>query len=159
MLFLQQWICTHPVPLHAHTHFLSGLRAALVLNAGQAVPAPPPLPLRVFQELHHARLVDGIDALRCTKKQQTWPSRGDKYLLEDVEEGGECLFYGGIKGISCFLPPFMHSKHISRGKQTFERTEMMLGCGQVGALGGANRDKPLTVLLWIHRNGRKGGEK
>lgn len=60
---LQQWICTHPVPLHAHTHFLAGLRAALILNAGQAVSAPPPVSLRIFQELHHACLVDWIDAL------------------------------------------------------------------------------------------------
>lgn len=43
--------------------FLAGLRAALILNAGQAVPAPPPVALSVLQDLHHTCLVDGVDAL------------------------------------------------------------------------------------------------
>lgn len=63
MLTRLKWICTHPIPLHAHTHFLSGLRTALILNAGQAIPAPPSVALCVLQELHHACLMDRVDAL------------------------------------------------------------------------------------------------
>lgn len=58
-----EWICTYPVPFHAHTHFLASLGAALILDAGQAVPAPPPVALRVLQDLHHAGLVDGVESL------------------------------------------------------------------------------------------------
>lgn len=68
-------MCTHPVPLHAHTHFLASLRAALILNAGQTVPAPPPVALCILEDFHHACLVDGVNALmektdvRHTKKE------------------------------------------------------------------------------------------
>lgn len=64
-----EWMCTHPVPLHAHTHFLAGFRATLILNAGQAVPAPAPVTLCILQDLHHTCLVDGVNALRGINTQ------------------------------------------------------------------------------------------
>jgi len=58
-----EWICTHPIPRHAHTHFLAGFGAALILNAAQAVTAPTPVAIRILQDLHHTSLVDGVNAL------------------------------------------------------------------------------------------------
>lgn len=59
-------VCTYPAPLYGHTHFLSSLRAAIVLNAGHAVPAPPPLSVAILQDFNHTALVDGIDPLKDT---------------------------------------------------------------------------------------------
>lgn len=94
------WICTHPVPLHAHTHFLAGLRAALILNAGQAVPAPPSVALGVLQNLHHTCLVDGVDALaeRQTFRRQDWLGGG-----HELVHMGECAeLRGCIKEADVF---------------------------------------------------------
>lgn len=94
------WICTHPVPLHAHTHFLAGLRAALILNAAQAVPAPPSVALCVLQNLHHTCLVDGVDALteRQTRHRQNWFGGGRE--LVRMGEGAELR--GCIKEVDVF---------------------------------------------------------
>lgn len=58
--------CTYPVPLHAHTHFLSSVRAAFVLHRirGQALTAPLLLSyFRVSQHLRHTLLVCRVQTL------------------------------------------------------------------------------------------------
>lgn len=55
--------CTYPAPFHAHTHFLATVCGILVLDA--ATQAPTPLcAVALLQDLHHLRLVDGVDALQ-----------------------------------------------------------------------------------------------
>lgn len=79
-------MCTYPVPFHAHTHFLAGLGATLILDAGQAVPAPPPVALRVLQDLHHAGLVDGVQALMGTTRLLS-----DRDMADGAQRGVEKL--------------------------------------------------------------------
>lgn len=58
---------THPVPLHAHTHFLAPVRAALVLDHVhvEALAASALLrALRVIQHFSHSLLVSCIETLR-----------------------------------------------------------------------------------------------
>lgn len=64
--------CTHPVPLHAHTHFLAAVRPALVLDRvrGQALAAALLLAgLRLAQDLGHALLVYIVQTLMDTHPQ------------------------------------------------------------------------------------------
>lgn len=61
--------CTHPVPLHAHTHFLAAVRPALVLHRvrGQALAAALLLAgLRLAEDLGHALLVHIVQTLMDT---------------------------------------------------------------------------------------------
>lgn len=67
--------CTYPVPLHAHTHFLATVWAALVLHCvrSQTLAAPLLLTgLRLAQHLSHALLVHIVQTLtntQCSNKR------------------------------------------------------------------------------------------
>lgn len=72
--------CTYPIPLHAHTHFLTPVRAALVLNrgvGGQTLTAPLLLPrLRLAQNIRHTLLV------HCVQTLATWT--GDTHINKHI---------------------------------------------------------------------------
>lgn len=74
-----QWMCTHPAPLYSHTHFIAALRAALVLYARQTVSAAPALTaVALLQDLHHTRLMDGVQTLAHTQINiTTWSIMGE----------------------------------------------------------------------------------
>lgn len=66
--------CTYPVPLHAHTHFLSSVRAAFVLHRvrGQALTAPLLLShFRVSQHLRHTLLMCRVQTLQERQRDNT----------------------------------------------------------------------------------------
>ncbi len=66
--------CTYPVPLHAHTHFLSSVRAAFVLHRvrGQALTAPLLLSyFRVSQHIRHTLLMCRVQTLQKKRQDST----------------------------------------------------------------------------------------